>query len=107
MAYYGSVIKLLKDSRDGHWNVLARLTLRDELDLSQRALTYVVISGDKREQDINKLINKWMESNQVTLDRSNKYFPCSLITIALTIRCFSSLFVNYLARLLLGSGRLG
>ncbi len=39
------------DTRDGHWNTIARLALRDELDILQRRLTEVILPvNEKRTQ---------------------------------------------------------
>lgn len=64
--------QIASDSREGHWNTLARLTLRDELDISQRALTVVIILSDTNESDTEKLISKWVENNKRSIDRWNK-----------------------------------
>ena len=55
-----------------HWNTLARLTLRDELDAAQRSLTVAIINEDRREKDTGKLINKWIKSNQRAIERWDK-----------------------------------
>jgi len=57
------------DSREGNWSALARLTLRDELDISQRALTVVIIKNDRSEKDTQKLIQKWIDQNPHVLKR--------------------------------------
>ncbi len=64
--------QIANDSREGHWNTLARLTLRDELDISQRALTVAILNYDKDEQDTHQLIDRWMIKNKEALDRWNK-----------------------------------
>jgi glutamate dehydrogenase len=64
--------QLAHDTREGHWNTLARLTLRDELDAAQRSLTIAIINEDKREKDAGKLISKWIKSNQRALERWDK-----------------------------------
>lgn len=64
--------QLASDSREGHWNTLAKLTLRDELDVAQRALTIAIINNNKRETDPNKLIDKWMIDNHHALHRWEK-----------------------------------
>jgi glutamate dehydrogenase len=61
--------QIASDSREGHWNTLARLTLRDELDISQRALTVAIMRNDKKEPSAFKLIEKWTAKNQRTLER--------------------------------------
>jgi glutamate dehydrogenase len=61
--------QIARDSRDGHWNVLARLTLRDQLDASQKGLTVSVMKDSKNESDVTKLIDKWVGNNQRALER--------------------------------------
>jgi glutamate dehydrogenase len=61
--------QIARDARDGHWNVLARLTLRDELDLAQRELTIAIMKQDQKEKNIENLINKWMSKNEAALLR--------------------------------------
>ena len=61
--------QIANDSREGHWNTLARLTLRDELDISQRALTVAIMSEHPKEQDTAALIQLWTEKNKRALDR--------------------------------------
>lgn len=61
--------QISSDSREGHWNTLARVTLRDELDISQRALTVAIINNNKKENDEWKLIDKWVRDNQRAIDR--------------------------------------
>jgi glutamate dehydrogenase len=51
------------DSREGHWNTLSRLTIRDELDIAQCALTVAVLKINNSEPDITKLIEKWIGNN--------------------------------------------
>jgi glutamate dehydrogenase len=57
------------DSREGHWNTLARLALRDELDISQRALTLAIMKSQPKEKDPMKLIDIWTNKNQRALER--------------------------------------
>lgn len=64
--------QLSRDSREGHWNILARLTLRDELDIAQRALTVAIINKNKKEPSHTKLIETWMSRNQRALERWDK-----------------------------------
>lgn len=61
--------QIANDSREGHWNVLARLTLRDELDTAQRAVTVAIMKNDKKDLDAHTLIEKWMKQNSRALDR--------------------------------------
>lgn len=64
--------QIAHDSREGHWNTLARLTLRDELDAAQRSLTIAIISEDKKESNPDKLINRWIGNNKRAVERWNK-----------------------------------
>lgn len=61
--------QIAHDSREGHWNALARLTLRDELDLSQRALTIAIMKSAKKHVDATSLIDSWMQKNRPALER--------------------------------------
>lgn len=61
--------QIASDNREGHWNTLARLTLRDELDISQRALTVAILSKDKKELSTVKLIEKWISDNKRAFER--------------------------------------
>lgn len=61
--------QIANDTREGHWNILARLTLRDELDVSQRTLTVSIMKADKKNQSASQLIDQWMLKNKRALDR--------------------------------------
>lgn len=61
--------QITSDTRDGHWNILARLTLRDELDVTQRTLTIAIMEGSKKEDSPTKLIANWISRNKRALDR--------------------------------------
>ncbi|MBA2657004.1 MAG: NAD-glutamate dehydrogenase [Tatlockia sp.] len=52
------------DNREGHWNTLSRLTIRDELDLAQRELTIAILNLDPLEMDANRLVDEWINCNQ-------------------------------------------
>jgi glutamate dehydrogenase len=64
--------QIAMDSREGHWNSLARLTLRDELDALQKLLTIAIIKGSKKEKDHLALINSWRAKHQRAIDRWDK-----------------------------------
>jgi glutamate dehydrogenase len=64
--------QIAKDTREGHWNVLARLTIRDELDISQRALTISIMKKDKKRMEATHLIDLWFHDNQRALERWDK-----------------------------------
>lgn len=61
--------QIANDSREGQWSTLARLTLRDDLDISQRALTIAILNHNKQEDDPIKLIDDWMEKNIHSIER--------------------------------------
>lgn len=60
------------DNREGHWNALARLTLRDELDILQRLLTVAIIKNNKKEKDGQQLIEQWVTKNAPAIERWEK-----------------------------------
>ncbi len=64
--------QIANDSREGHWNVLARLTLRDELDMTQRALTVAILRTNKKAKNATALIDNWVNNNQLALARWDK-----------------------------------
>lgn len=61
--------EISKDTRDGHWNTVARLTLRDELDIAQRELSIAILKKNPHETDTKKLINDWVKHNEQALER--------------------------------------
>ncbi len=58
-----------KDTSGGHWNTVARLTIRDELDISQRALTVAIMKHAKKNAEPQATIDAWFGSNQRALER--------------------------------------
>jgi glutamate dehydrogenase len=64
--------QIAADSREGHWNILARLTLRDELDFCQRAFTIAVMQNDTKKADAVKLVETWITKNPRVLHRWEK-----------------------------------
>lgn len=63
---------IANDKREGSWNALARLTLRDELDDLQKMLTVEMMKALKKEDDIEKLICAWKEKNAAAFNRWEK-----------------------------------
>lgn len=61
--------QIASDTREGHWNALARLTLRDALDAAQCDLTVAVIKHDRKEKNSTKLIDNWLKANKRALSR--------------------------------------
>lgn len=64
--------QIANDTREGHWNSIARLTLRDELDILQKKLTEVIIPQNKKETNPHKLIKQWIASHQSPIARWEK-----------------------------------
>jgi glutamate dehydrogenase len=64
--------QIANDSREGHWNTLARLSLRDELDSLQRQLTIVIMKSNKKESDPVKLIDDWRSKQANAIERWEK-----------------------------------
>jgi len=60
------------DSREGHWNTLARLTLRDELDILQKLLTIEIMKSDPKGSNIHKIIDHWVTKNELAINRWEK-----------------------------------
>ncbi|OHU87950.1 MULTISPECIES: NAD-glutamate dehydrogenase [Pseudoalteromonas] len=53
-----------------HWQALARASYREELDWQQRSLSEVVLNSfDGEQNDVNALIEQWMESQSALLHR--------------------------------------
>lgn len=63
---------IASDSREGHWNTLARLTLRDELDISQRAATVAIMNKNNANYSSAKLVALWKSNNQRIFARWEK-----------------------------------
>ena len=61
--------RIATDTREAYWDTLARLTLRDELDVLQKNLTIVIMQYDKKETDMKKSIEQWMANHQHTIKR--------------------------------------
>jgi glutamate dehydrogenase len=55
---------IANDVREGYWNNLARLTLRDELDILQKRLTIIILQSNNKEFNVDKLILQWMEEHE-------------------------------------------
>lgn len=64
--------QIANDTREGDWNALARLTLRDELDISQRELTLAILQQQVKESDPDKLIELWLRKNTRLIERWEK-----------------------------------
>ncbi|HAU1319712.1 TPA: NAD-glutamate dehydrogenase [Legionella pneumophila] len=64
--------QIASDSREGHWNTMARLSLRDELDNLQRRLTIAILTTKTKERTSEKLIHLWLEQNHSIQKRWEK-----------------------------------
>jgi glutamate dehydrogenase len=60
------------DGRTGYWDNLARLALRDELDVLQRLLTYSIMRTNKKGLETKLAIEQWMEVNNRAMSRWEK-----------------------------------
>ncbi|WP_068545257.1 NAD-glutamate dehydrogenase [Thalassotalea crassostreae] len=54
---------------DNHWQALARASFREELDWQQRSLTSVILKASPDTNDIDAMIDDWMEVSGQPLDR--------------------------------------
>lgn len=59
---------------DNHWQALARASFREDLDWQQRQLTLQVLScacqgSEQVDWDVPAALERWIESNQVSLER--------------------------------------
>lgn len=64
--------QIATDMREGHWNTMARLRLRDELDILQKSLTVAIMIYDTKEKDINAAIDHWMKDHPRPVARWNE-----------------------------------
>ncbi len=64
--------QVANDTREGHWNNMARLSLRDELDKIQRRLTIVIMKSNKKEKNATDLIAGWLIKNKHIQQRWEK-----------------------------------
>jgi glutamate dehydrogenase len=64
--------QISSDAREGHWNAMARLRLRDELDTLQKSLTVAIMLAYKNETDVNRMIDHWSEKHPRPVVRWNE-----------------------------------
>lgn len=62
---------IAKETTEGFWENLARLTLRDELDTLQKTLTTVILPFEKK-KGIEEAIQEWSEHHKHSLERWHK-----------------------------------
>jgi len=65
--------QISQDSREGHWNNLARLVLRDELNILQRLLTVIIMDTGKGKLQTKKWVGQWIENHPQTMERWNTF----------------------------------
>lgn len=61
--------QIAQDKREGHWSALARLTLRDDLDIAQRQLTLAIMQSAHSSKEPTERIEQWMLANKIHLAR--------------------------------------
>jgi len=54
---------------EDYWDSLARASLRDDIDLEQRALTISILSDQAEGQDLEHRMSCWLSNNQTLLER--------------------------------------
>ena len=64
--------RIANDPIEGLWNTLARLTLRDELDVMQKLITVAIMKHSKTTQPTGEFIEHWISENQRAMDRWKK-----------------------------------
>lgn len=64
--------KLANDRREGYWETLARLTLRDELDILQKQITYLILRNCPEGCDTQTAIQQWVEKHPRSISRWTK-----------------------------------
>ena len=55
---------LANDNREGYWDTLARLSIRDELDLLQKLLTVVILKHNPKDKDAKNAISTWVADHK-------------------------------------------
>lgn len=64
--------KIARDNQEGHWNTLARLNIRDELDVAQRKITIAIMESYLSAASAESLFEAWIEENSQVSERWNK-----------------------------------
>lgn len=63
--------QMVSDNREGYWHQLAKLSLRDELDLAQRNLTVAIMNDSQQANDDDK-IEQWIKAHPAVYERWNQ-----------------------------------
>lgn len=61
--------KIANDHHEGYWNILARLSLRNELDTAQRALTIAILKSTPNNIGTHQRISLWKNNNKNIMKR--------------------------------------
>jgi glutamate dehydrogenase len=64
--------RLTNDPIEGFWNTLARLTLRDELDVLQKRITVAIMQHSKTTMPTPEFVEHWIAENQRVMERWRK-----------------------------------
>jgi glutamate dehydrogenase len=64
--------KIGTDTREGIWETLARLTLRDELDILQKLITTSVMQQKSMPSGAKEAIDQWIAANPHAMERWEK-----------------------------------
>ncbi|MGF1687873.1 NAD-glutamate dehydrogenase [Photobacterium japonica] len=56
---------------ENHWQALARASFREDLDWQQRQLTSAVITRGMEGDDVQQLLDHWVEENRLAIQRWN------------------------------------
>lgn len=54
---------------EDYWDSLARASLRDDLDVYQRALSLSILEYQPTEKDVRKKVKSWLKLHQINLER--------------------------------------
>jgi glutamate dehydrogenase len=60
---------IANDTRASYWDSLARLTLRDELDLLQKDLTTLIVKFSQAKLSADATIETWMDNHKSIINR--------------------------------------
>ena len=63
---------IASDLRSGHWNAMARLTLRDELDTCQRNVTIAAMTHAHTTKDPIAILDHWISAHPLVMSRWEK-----------------------------------
>jgi glutamate dehydrogenase len=64
--------RIANDTREGYWETLSRLTLRDELDILQKLITTSIMQQKQQMEDPNAAIENWIAKNPRSMERWEK-----------------------------------